>query len=103
MRFGDQGWSGPRWWVTHTFGLSSSLYAIGLSRAIPWVGATLLAIVYCLAWRGLRDLSSCVRYLALTLLVVTVSVPTPFRYEFVPVVLVLSTLPLLAGSTRERT
>src|SRR5262249_21285060 len=23
MSFGDQGWNGPRWWVTHTFGLSS--------------------------------------------------------------------------------
>jgi hypothetical protein len=102
MKFGDQGWNGPRWWVTHTFGLSSFLYPLGLSRAIPWVGAALLLSVYGLAYRGLRDLASCTRYVALTLLVVTVSVPTPFRYEFFPIALVLSTLPLLAGGTAER-
>lgn len=97
MKFGDQGWNGPRWWVTHTFGLSSFLYPLGWSRAIPAVGAALLLGVYGLAVRGLRDLDSCARYLALTLLVVTVSVPTPFRYEFFPIVLVISTLPLVAA------
>lgn len=96
MKFGDQGWHGPRWWVTHTFGLSTFLYPLGLSRAIPWVGAMLLAAVYVLAYRRVRDVTSCVRYLALILLVVQVSVPTPFRYEFFPVLLVLSSLPLLA-------
>jgi hypothetical protein len=96
MRFGDQGWNGPRWWVTHTFGLGAFLYPVGLSRALPWVGASLLAVVYGLAYRRVHDLQSCVRYLALILLVVQVSVPTPFRYEFFPIILVLSALPLLA-------
>ena len=96
MKFGDQGWNGPRWWVTHSFGLSAFLYPVGLSRAIPWVGAALLAVVYGLAYRWVRDLPSCVRYLALVLLVVQVSVPTPFRYEFFPIILVLAALPLLA-------
>ena len=95
MKFGDLGWNGPRWWVTHTFGLSTFLYPIGLSRAIPWVGAGLLTVVYALAYRRVRDLPSCVRYLALILLTVQVSVPTPFRYEFFPIILVLSALPLL--------
>jgi hypothetical protein len=102
MKFGDLGWNGPRWWVTHTFGLSTFLYPIGLSRAIPWVGAALLAVVYGLAYRRVRDLESCVRCLALTLLVVQVSVPTPFRYEFFPIILVLSALPLLARARPDR-
>ena len=97
MKFGDQGWNGPRWWVTHTFGLSSFLYPLGWSRMIPWVGAVLVLAVYGHAWRRLRDLPSCVRSLALMLLVVTVSVPTPFRYEFFPLVLLLSVLPLVAA------
>ena len=96
MKFGDLGWSGPRWWVTHTFGISAFLYPLGLSRAIPWVGAALLAMVYGLAYRRVRDLSACVRHLALVLLVVQVSVPSPFRYEFFPIILVLASLPLLA-------
>ena len=96
MKFGDQGWAGPRWWVTHTFGISAFLYPLSLSRAIPWVGAALLATVYGLAYRRVRDLPSCVRHLALVLLVVQVSVPSPFRYEFFPIILVLATLPLLA-------
>ena len=96
MKFGDLGWNGPRWWVTHTFGLSTFLYPVGLSRAIPWVGAALVAAVYGLAYRRVRDLPSCVRFLALVLLAVQVSVPTPFRYEFFPILLVLSALPLLA-------
>lgn len=101
MKFGDQGWNGPRWWVTHTFGLSTFLYPLGLSRAIPWVGGVLLAAVYVLAYRRVHDVTSCVRYLALILLVVQVSVPTPFRYEFFPILLVLSSLPLLAQWPRE--
>jgi hypothetical protein len=100
MKFGDQGWNGPRWWVTHTFGISTFLYPLGWSRAIPWVGAALVLAVYGLAWRRLRDVPSCVRCLALTLLVVTVCVPTPFRYEFVPIILLISTLPLLAPQGR---
>ena len=96
MKFGDQGWAGPRWWVTHTFGISAFLYPLGLSRAIPWVGAALLATVYGLAYRRVSDLPSCVRHLALVLLVVQVSVPSPFRYEFFPIILVLAALPLLA-------
>jgi hypothetical protein len=95
MKFGDQGWSGPRWWVTHTFGISAFLYPLGLSRAIPWVGAALIAAAYGLAYRRVRDLPSCVRHLALVLLVVQVSVPSPFRYEFFPIILALSALPLL--------
>jgi hypothetical protein len=98
MRFGDQGWNGPRWWVTHTFGFSTFLYPLGLSLAIPWVGAALLAGAYGLAYRRVTDLASCVRSLGLILLVVQVSVPTPFRYEFFPIVLVLSALPLLADA-----
>jgi hypothetical protein len=98
MRFGDQGWNGPRWWVTHSFGLSAFLYPLGLSRALPWTGAVLLAGVYWLALRRVSDLGSCARALALVLLVVQVSVPTPFRYEFFPIVLVLSALPLLTGA-----
>ena len=98
MKFGDQGWNGPRWWVTHTFGISAFLYPLGLSRAIPWVGAVLLAMIYGLAYRSVRDLESCVRHLALVLLVVQVSVPSPFRYEFFPIILVLATLPLLASA-----
>ena len=103
MKFGDQGWNGPRWWVTHTFGISAFLYPLGLSRAIPWVGAALVLSVYAFAWRRLRDLASAVRCLALTLLVVTVSVPTPFRYEFFPIILVLSALPLLPTGRSGRT
>ena len=101
MKFGDLGWNGPRWWVTHTFGLSTFLYPIGVSRAIPWVGAALLTVVYGLAYRRVRDLESCVRYLALILLVVQVSVPTPFRYEFFPIILVLSAWPLVARARPE--
>jgi hypothetical protein len=100
MKFGDQGWDGPRWWVTHTFGFSSFLYPLGWSRAIPWVGAALVSMVYALAWRRLHDLGSCVASLGLMLLVVTVSVPTPFRYEFFPLVLVLSVLPLVPWGAR---
>ena len=96
MKYGDLGWAGPRWWVTHTFGISAFLYPLGLSRAIPWVGAALLAAVYGLAYRRVSDLPSCVRHLALVLLAVQVSVPSPFRYEFFPIILVLAALPLLA-------
>jgi hypothetical protein len=102
MRFGDQGWNGPRWWVTHTFGLGAFLYPVGLGRALPWVGAGLLIGVYALALRRVHDLASCARLLALALLVIQVSVPTPFRYEFFPIVLVLSALPLVARAGPER-
>ena len=61
-----------------------------------------MLLVYGLAYRRLRDVPSCVRCLGLTLLVVTVSVPTPFRYEFVPIVLMLSALPLLAPAPPDR-
>ena len=66
------------------------------------MGAALLAVVYALAYRRVRDLESCVRSLALVLLVVQVSVPTPFRYEFFPIILVLSSLPLLARARPDR-
>jgi hypothetical protein len=95
-QFGDLGWNGSRWWITHTFGLSTFLYPVGLSRLLPWLGGALLVTVYGLAYRRVRDLPSCVSSLVLTLLVVTISVPTPFRYEFFPIVLLLSALPLVA-------
>jgi hypothetical protein len=40
--------------------------------------------------------------LTLGLLIVTVSVPTPFRYEFIPIVILLSTIPLLQRKVAER-
>jgi hypothetical protein len=92
---GEWAWNGARWWITHTFGLGVFLYPVGLGRALPWLGALLLVGVYWLAYRGVRDLASCVRFLALALLVVTITIATPFRYEFIPLVLLLSVLTLV--------
>ena len=97
-QLGNNAWTQTPWWVTHTFGLGTFLYPAGYGHALSWIGILLLMGVYLIAFRSVRDLASFAHCFTLGLLIVTISVPTPFRYEFFPMILLLSTLPLVRSS-----
>jgi hypothetical protein len=98
---GQQAWTTTPWWVTNTFGLGVFLYPAGYGSALSWVGGLCLMAVYGLAGCAIHDERTFVACLTLGLLMVTVSVPTPFRYEFIPIVILLSTIPLLQPKVAE--
>ena len=96
-QLGAQAWTTTPWWVTHTFGLGVLLYPAGIGSFLSWVGGFCLVALYLLALRSMHDMRAFVVCFTLGLLIITVSVPTPFRYEFFPIVVLLSTIPLLPG------
>jgi len=100
-QLGEQAWTTTPWWVTNTFGLGVFLYPAGYGSTLAWVGGLCLIAVYALAVHAIHDERTLVACLTLGLLIVTVSVPTPFRYEFFPVVVLLSMIPLLQQRATE--
>jgi hypothetical protein len=101
-QLGEQAWTTTPWWVTNTFGLGVFLYPAGYGYILSWLGGLCLIAVYGLAMYAMCDERTFVVCLTLGLLIVTVSVPTPFRYEFIPIVILLSTIPLLQRKVAER-
>lgn len=85
------------WFIWHSFGLSSFFYAFGLQKALPFAGIALIVATYILAWVRISSVRSCVRFMALGLFAATVSVGTPMRYEFIPILIFLSVLSLLTN------
>jgi hypothetical protein len=84
-------WADParRWWILANPGLGSVLYPLGLPGLVAPVGLAALALALAHAWRNVTDAATAIRAVGLALLAVTLAVPAPFRYEFIPVALVV--------------
>jgi hypothetical protein len=80
---------GRRWWILNNPGFGSVLYPLGRGDLVAPIGIAVLALALGHAWWRVVDAASAARSVALVLLAVTLAVPAPFRYEFIPVVLVV--------------
>lgn len=87
--FGPVAWAERPWWILNNPGFASLLYPLGLPHLLPLVGAAGLVLALAYAWARARDAGGLARALALALLATTLAAPTPWRYEFIPVVLVV--------------
>ena len=87
--FGPIAYAVRRWWVVGNPGFASVLYPLGVPGLLSPIGIACLALVLVYAWRGVTDVGTAMRSIALALLAVTLAAPTPWRYEFVPIVQVV--------------
>lgn len=68
--FGSVAWAERPWWILNNPGFASLFYPLGVPGLLPLVGMGGLLLA-----------------LALALLATTLAAPTPWRYEFIPIVL----------------
>ncbi|HEV2387274.1 MAG TPA: hypothetical protein VGS20_08465 [Candidatus Acidoferrales bacterium] len=77
-------------WVINSFGLTSVLFRAGMGRWLLPVQIAGQLAVDLLAWKRVRALEDCLRYMAWALLLFYMTVPVPYAYIYSECLLLIS-------------